>query len=77
MQMNPAPAVSKHAPFADRAKFLPPAWHHDREDDRTSYFVATRRGTVEPADIPHEFAQGRATSEVFVRACRPVRILEH
>jgi hypothetical protein len=53
---------------------LPPACHDCREQAGTSRLGATRCGTSEPADITHEIAQGRATPDVFVSACRPVRI---
>jgi hypothetical protein len=60
--------------LAPRAELWPPRCHDHREDDGRSRLGAIRRGTSEPADIPHEIAQGRATPEVSVRARRPVRI---
>ena len=53
---------------------LPSICHDCREQAGTSRRCVALRGTSEPADITHDTAQGRATPEVFVSACRPIRI---
>jgi hypothetical protein len=60
--------------FATTFAALPSICHDDRGLGGARGHVATRRGTSEPADITHKTAQGRATPEVFVSACRPVRV---
>src|SRR6516162_9729998 len=53
---------------------LPPISHDSRKHEGTRRLCAPPRGKSEPADIAHDLAQGRAPPDVFVSACRPVRI---